>query len=188
MGDRYFRVDVSFFHKNTCHALMQKLGPGGPLTFLALLARAKDGHTPGTFSYASDAIGWEKLGLEPDDVGFTLDEFFHATGRLKQTSRRRHGRVWNVSITRYERWQQESERYEAAVRKSRSRGKTTRDKAVTAPGHDRDATMDLDLGSSSTPLPPILNGHQEDPKPTVEENLERLNSLRQTIGLEVPAE
>lgn len=163
MAERYFRVDVSFFHKRTCQTLMRKLGPGGPLTFLALVARAKDGSTPGVFTYASEAIAWEKLGLDPNDVGFTLDQFLDATGRLKQTSRTRVGRLTNVKLTRYELWQKDSERYEGAVRKSRSRQQNTRDMAVTPLGTRPGQERYLGSRTSSTPKPP-LNGTQNCPE------------------------
>lgn len=186
MADRYFRVDVSFFHKRTCRTLMEKLGPGGPLTFLALVARAKDSNPPGTFTYPTEAIAWEKLGLDPDDVGFTLDEFLDLTGRIKQSSRTRVGRLTNVKLTQYERWQKESKRYEAAVRKSRSRAQTTRDTQVTPVGQASDTYRDLGSSTRSTPKPP-LNGNPEEPKATPEENLAHLRQLATQIGIEVPA-
>lgn len=186
MADRYFRVDVSFFHKNTCRVLLEKLGVGGPLAYLSLCARAKDSTIPGTFIYSSDAVAWEKLGLDPIDVGFTLDEFFTVTGRIKQTSRTRVGRQIHVKLTQYERWQKDSKRYESAVRKSRSRREKTRDNDVTGAGHTSDSRRDLDLDLDLPPNPP-LNGSETDQPERDPQAAERLQQMAAKIGIDVAA-
>lgn len=160
MADRYFRVDVSFFHKRTCQTLIEKLGPWAPLVFLSLVARCKDSGVPGTFIYPSEAVAWEKLGFEGHDPGFTLDELLDVTGKLKQTSRTRVGRLMHVKLSHYERWQKDSKTYEARVRKSRSRAQSKRDTDVTGAGQARDTSVTKSVSSSSsisTPLPP-MNG------------------------------
>ena len=162
MASRYFRVDVDFFHKRTCRTLASELGPWAPIVFLSLIARAKDGPVPGTFSYFSEAVALEKLGVEYADLGFTLDGFFKVTGRLKQTSRRRNGLVWDVCLTRYADWQKDSRRYEEAVRKSSKRRETAADtqrtQRGTRSGHNRGSSS----SSISTPYP---NGKSKTPRP-----------------------
>lgn len=134
MAQRYARIDVDFLHKNTARKLTDKLGPLAPLVFIALILRAKDGTEPGTFTYSSEAVAWEKLGLDGHLFPFTLDDFFRETGLVKQTSRRRIGVVWNVRLTRYADWQKDSRRYEAAVKKASTRAHSTGDTNGTQPG------------------------------------------------------
>ncbi len=158
MAQRFARVDVDFPHKRTANALMQKFGPGGPLVFLYLILRSKDGVVPGTFTYSSEAVGWEKLGLDGVDMPFTLDEFFRFTGRLKQTSRTPVGRQTNVQLTRYADWQKDAKRYEEAAKKARTRGKTTGDTRGTRPGTRQGRKRGPSSTSISTPKPPSRNG------------------------------
>lgn len=157
MAQRYARIDVDFFHKNTAAKIRERLGRDGQLVFLALILRAKDGSPAGTFSYSTEAVGWEKLGFGNETMPFTLDEFFTVLGQLKQSSRRRHGLVWDVSITRYGDWQKESRRYEEAVRKASKRAHSPADKqrtqGGTASGHARGTRS----RSRSTPIPPSRN-------------------------------
>lgn len=150
MAARYFRVDVDFFHKNTCHKLLTELGPWAPLVFLSLIARAKDGLEPGIFVYSSDALAWEKLGFDGHEIPFTLDAFFKVTGRLKQTSRTPVGRAVHVTLTRYGDWQKDAQRYEDAVKKSRKRSDSTGDTKGTRKGRRRGPSS----SSITTPLPP----------------------------------
>ncbi len=131
---RYARLDVQFPFKRTANKLLDELGPYGPLVFIYLILAAKDGSPPGSFSYPNDAVGWQKLGLDGREIPFTLDEFFGALGRMKQSSRRRNGRVWNAYLTRYGEWQKESRRYEEAVRKSSKRRETAADTERTPQG------------------------------------------------------
>lgn len=158
MAQRYARIDVDFMHKRTANTLLEKFGPAGPLVFLALILRAKDGSPPGTFTYPTEALGWDRLGLPDLDVGFTLDEFFTATGRIKQTSRRRNGRVWNVYLTRYADWQKDAKRYEEATKKARTRAHSTGDTNGTQPGTTKGQKGRPRSRSRSTPLPPRKNG------------------------------
>ena len=154
MARRYARIDVDFLHKRTARTLLDKLGPCGPLVFVALILKAKDGATPGTFTYTSEESAWEKLGLEGVDVGFTLDEFLKVTGRLKQTSRTPVGRLMNVKLTRYEEWQKDSRRYEEATRKSSKRKESTADTKRTQHGTSSGRNRGPRSRATSTPLPP----------------------------------
>lgn len=155
MAHRYARIDVDFFHKTTARKLHQELGLAGQLVFIALILRAKDGIEPGVFVYRSEAVGWEKLGFDPEAMPFTLDAFFTVTGRLRQTSRRRVGDVWNVRVTRYGEWQKDSRRYETAVKKARSRGNSTVDTKVTPQGTPGGHKGGPRSRSRSTPIPPL---------------------------------
>lgn len=159
MAQRYARIDVDFFHKNTARKLQTELGLAGPLVFLSLILRAKDGIEPGVFVYRSEAVGWEKLGFDPEAMPFTLDTFFTTTGRLRQTSRKRLGDIWNVKLSHYGEWQQESRKYEAAVKKSRTRHKSTGDTNGTAQGTQEGRNGGTRSRSTSTPKPPV-NGKQ----------------------------
>lgn len=154
MAQRYFRVDVDFFHKTTCHKLLAELGPWGPLVFLSMIARAKDGIEPGVFAYQSEAVAWEKLGFDGHDIPFTLDEFLRLTGRMKQTAKTRVGRTMNVKISRYGDWQKDAERYEAAIRNARKRGQTPRNSTVTQGGTAPYRKGGPSSTSISTPKPP----------------------------------
>lgn len=165
MAARYFRVDVDFFHKNTCHKLLTELGPWGPLTFLSLISRAKDGIEPGIFAYQSEAVAWEKLGFDGEEIPFTLDAFFKVTGRIKQTSKTRVGRTTNVKITRYGDWQKDAERYEAAVKKSRTRHTSTGDTTVTQQGTSKGHKGGPSSTSITTPKPPLENQNGKTPHP-----------------------
>lgn len=154
MADRYYHVDVSFMHKTTCAKLREELGREAPLVFLALCAQAKISNPPGTFTYENDALGWERLGFTGWQPDFTLDEFFTVTGRIKQTSRRRHGLVWNVSLTRYGRWQKDGKRQIERERKSRYRAHSARDTGGTPDGTDTGHIAGRRTRPRSIPLPP----------------------------------
>lgn len=118
---RYYRVDVDFWHKRTCHALLQEFGPWGPCVWLALIAEAKKGSIPGRVIVTSMEALQERLGLLGYDLGFDLDAFFRATGRLKQTSRTPVGRLTHIVLTRYGDWQRDWKRAEDRERKNTSK-------------------------------------------------------------------
>lgn len=158
MAQRYARVDVEFMHKRTARKLLDELGLGGPLVFLALILKAKDGAVPGVFTYTSEAAAWEKLGLEGVEVGFTLDEFLKVTGRLKQTSRTPVGRLMNVQLTRYADWQKDAKRYEEAVKKARTRAHSTGDTNGTPQGTPKGRKGGPRSRPRSIPLTPREEG------------------------------
>lgn len=154
MAQRYARIDVDFAHKRTARRLTEELGIVAPYVFITLILRAKDGIEPGTFVYRSEAVGWEKLGFDPEAMPFTLDEFFTVTGRLRQTSRKRLGDIWNVKLTQYGEWQKDSKRYEEAAKKSRTRGKSAGDTNGTQQGTRAGHKGGPRTRSRSTPKPP----------------------------------
>lgn len=188
MPKRYARLDVDFFHKRTARALRDRFGVAGPALFVALILRAKDGSPPGTFTYTTDAVAWEKLGFDGVDLGFTLDDFFTMLGRLKQSSRRRVGPVTNVYLTRYADWQKDSRRYEEAVRKSSKRRETTADTKRTQHGTRSGHKVGPRSRTTSTPLPPIEKNGQTYPcticgasqrtKAELEDHLEYVHEIR----------
>lgn len=165
MAQRYARLDVDFLHKRTAKKLLHELGLGGPLVFVALILKAKDGATPGTFTYTSEASAWEKLGLEDADVGFTLDEFLKVTGRLKQTSRTPVGRLMNVKLTHYGDWQKDSRRHEEAVRKASKRLESAADTERTQRGTRSGRKVGPRSRPTTTPQTPHTKNGQTYPCP-----------------------
>ncbi len=105
----------------------------------------------GTFTYASEAEAWSKIGATP--VGFTLDEFLTVLGRRKQTSRRTHGRLTYLSITNWGRWNAIHKRRRDAAAKSAARSEQG-----DGDPSDTSRTTSEDLSDTSrTPL-----GHPSD--------------------------
>jgi hypothetical protein len=110
---RWFAVDVLVAHSNTGTRIQEEFGPAGLAVWVCLLAAGKRSPVEGRVSFTSESEAWQILGiLEPDRLGFTLEEFLDTLGRLKQTRRTpkktdgtRRGRVTNVEITRWGRWQ-----------------------------------------------------------------------------------
>lgn len=154
MAHRYARIDVDFLHKRTAKKLRDEFGLAGPLVFLALILKAKDGAVPGTFTYASEASAWEKLGLEDCQPEFTFERFLSITGRLKQTSRTPVGRLINVKLTNYGQWQKDARRYEEATKKARTRAKSVGDTQGTSQGTRAGHKGGPSSRATSTPKPP----------------------------------
>lgn len=156
MADRYFHLDVAFMHKRTFDKLYDAFGHAGQLAFVALCAQAKTSPSPGTFTYENEAAGWAKLGFEGRTPEFTLDEFFTVTGRLKQTSRTARGRLTDVKITQYGRWQKDARRHTERERKARYRAQNTRDTQGDTYGTAEGTNTGQRTRSRTrtTPLPP----------------------------------
>lgn len=134
--DQYVPIDSMIAFKRTGEALLEKWGIEGLGAWMLLLAAAKREPVQGTFTYASDAEAWSKIGATP--VGFTLDEFLTVLGRRKQTSRRAHGRLTYLSITNWGRWNALYKRRRDAAQKSRKRGESDADIEATEDGQARD--------------------------------------------------
>jgi hypothetical protein len=160
MPDRYFFVDLDFFHKRTCARLLDDLGPYGPLAWLSLVAEAKRSRIPGTVIVTSEPDFWLQLGLAGHDLGFTMNDFLTLTGRLKHTSRTPVGRLTHITLTRYEDWQKDQRRFAERIKKRRTRAQNEGDidgtGQGTTPGHDTDADGDLELELElvNPPYPP----------------------------------
>lgn len=165
MADRFFQMDVQFMHKRTTNALHDKFGWAGVVTWISLLAAAKTSSQPGTFIYENEAIGWAKLGFDGRTPDFALEDFFRATGHLKQTRKTRSGDIQHVEITQYGRWQNDRKRYLAAARQARHRAKNREDSSVTVgvtPSVTDNAPISISK-SISTPKPPSKDGKPPEP-------------------------
>lgn len=99
---RWIPLSTEFPHDRTGTRLQEEFGPAGLACWVALLTAAKRAHVQGTFSYTSEEGAWQELGIY--GAPFSLDAFLDATGRLKQTRRRRRGGVVDVQITAWEEW------------------------------------------------------------------------------------
>ncbi len=154
MTDRYCHQDIDFFHKKTCATLMAKLGPFGVLAFLSLCTEAKRSRIPGVVIVASEPDFWKQLGLYGEPLDFTMDEFLKATGRIKQTSRRRVGRLSHVVLTNYGRWQNDYRRENERERKSRKRQEYGTDNGRTSSGRQSGQKADREGDRERTPLTP----------------------------------
>lgn len=85
--------------------LLDEFGIAGIGVWISLWTAAKRARVQGTVVLGSTELeAWSVLGLEAvsDTFEFTLDEFLRATGQLKQTRKRRRGRIIYVELTRYE--------------------------------------------------------------------------------------
>lgn len=134
--DQYVPLDSQIAFKRTGEALLKKWDMEGLCAWMLLLAAAKREPVQGTFTFASDAEAWSKIGAQP--VGFTLDEFLTFLGRRKQTSRRRHGRLTYLEITNWGRWNAIFKRRRDAAQKSRKRGDPEPDIEATENGQASD--------------------------------------------------
>jgi hypothetical protein len=126
---RYVPLSVYFGHDETSQHLKKAFGRAGLTVWACLLAAAKRSNTrEGVFSYVTEAEGWRDLGLGyPDTPDFTLDEFFRATGRIKQTRKTAQGDVKHIELTRWADWNTAWKRESGAEQKSRKRAENTAD-------------------------------------------------------------
>lgn len=131
MSDRYFHLDVNFMFKNTGRRLLHEFGSDGLLTWIAMLAQAKNGRPPGTIEYPTDEHFWAQIGFNGTRPSFTLDEFLKVTGQLKQTRKTPVGHMKHIEITQYGRWQKDKQRQQNAERQRRYRAKNKEEASVT---------------------------------------------------------
>jgi hypothetical protein len=89
--------------------------------WLSLVAEAKRSSIPGTIRYTSSEALQETLGFITYELPFTLDEFLDFTGQLKQTAKRREGRLKDVTLTHYQTWQGDWKRDSDRQRQNRWR-------------------------------------------------------------------
>ena len=88
-----------------------------------MLTAAKRGHVQGTFSYTTEAEAWASLGIT--DPPFELDTFLRVTGHLKQTRKRRRGRITDVQITAWKDWNNTANSEVTRERNARSKRMNT---------------------------------------------------------------
>lgn len=129
---QYAPLGVRFAHGKTGTALLTELGHSGLLAWVGMIAAAKRSPVQGTVEFVSDEDAWYQFGvLEPEPPAFTVDQLLDVLGRLKQTRRRRSGRVQYVTLTRFEDWNQDVDRELAAERMSRKRAEIARNNGRT---------------------------------------------------------
>lgn len=133
---RYVPVDVYIASRPFGVKLCEKWGMEGLCTWMLLLAAAKREHPQGTFTYASEAEAWTKLGAQA--LSFTFDEFVTFCGRSRQTKRTCSGRVSYIVLRGWEQWNKEWNTQLNSEQKSRKRGTFTPDIPRTDSGHDSD--------------------------------------------------
>ena len=189
MADRFFHVDVQFGHKRTCERLLDRFGHAGPLVFLLVLAEAKKSNPAGTFTYESEEGAWRTLGLMSHRPDFTIDEFFTVLGQYKQTRKTRSGRITNVILTQWGRWQKDWERERVRKTMRRKRAVSDRNNGVTMPSQRSNTCGTETEIEIETPLPPSVTDQDQDLNtvPT-EENLRAVRELAAQIGLKINAD
>jgi hypothetical protein len=151
--DIYVPLSVRFHTGRTGTALRKRFGRDGAFVWACYLTACKLNQPAGEISYASEAEGWARLGLDDDPPDFTLSDFFAATGKLRKTKKQRSGKVTYVICTVWERWTKAQKQEAERERKARIRAKSKRDikrtrsgqgvghradKPRTASGHERD--------------------------------------------------
>jgi hypothetical protein len=151
---RYVPLSVDFATGNTGTRILGRFGHAGLLTWVAFLAACKRSTPEGTFRYGAEADGWRQLGLDhPEPPGFTLDAFFTYTGQLKQTRRRRTGRLCDVKVTRWGEWnkpwrrQREDEQdvTETPANEQEIQPESNRDTTEMQTESNRDTRSEVDL-------------------------------------------
>ena len=135
---RYVPLGLHFAHGNTGTTLMAKLGAKGLLVWVCLIAAAKRGGVQGQYIHVSDQETWTNFGLQADPPEFTFESFLTVTGRLKQTSRTRHGRLLYVTLTRWPEWNKEWKRDQDATQKASKRDESNTDIPATDERHNGD--------------------------------------------------
>jgi hypothetical protein len=98
----YVPLDSFVAFKRTGQTLKDRWGMEGLCTWMLYLAACKRDITPGVFTYSSEEEAWTKLGARA--FLFTIEEFFSATGRLRQTRRRRSGSITYVECRQWSEW------------------------------------------------------------------------------------
>lgn len=135
---RYVPLGLHFAHGKTGATILAKHGNVGLLVWVCLIAAAKRSTVQGQYIHVSDAETWTNFGLSADPPNFTFESFLTTTGRIKQTSRTRHGQLLYVTLTRWRDWNDEWRRESEATQKARKRAETNPDTMPTEPGHDAD--------------------------------------------------
>lgn len=152
-------LSVNIATGKTGTALLKAFGAEGIAVWVCFLAACKRNRPPGRIVFASDTEAWITLGLLDVDNSvdarpkFTITDFFKVTGRLKQTRRRRVGRMLDVSCTHFGDWnktiQTEYERERKARLREESARDTTGTSLGTSPGQNRDLELELERDKSS---------------------------------------
>jgi len=148
---QWLPLSSEFPFDKTGTRLQEELGIAGPLVWVYLLTAAKRSDIQGWFTYTTDDEAWRNLGVaNPAAVGFTLDDFFTLTGRLKKTARRRRGRITDVRITAWEEWNNTPRTGSGRTEKSKSAPLFVRHPTEKpAPEADEERAYDSDSDNDS---------------------------------------
>lgn len=169
---RWITWDVHFLDGPTGSAIYERFGFAGVALFAGFLSACKRNSVQGQFAYGSDADGLAQMGYPGAELvdgtgsAFTLDDYWTLTGRLKQTSRRRRGRVTYVTSTNWAKWQQNYGTRKGDEEKGRSGAGNTDEKPDASSqdatellaldpdsDHDPDKDRDNDRSSAAEPEP-----------------------------------
>lgn len=101
---RFVPLSVHFAHGETGTTLLREFGTDGLLVWVCLIAAAKRSPDQGTYLHITDAETWATFGIASCPPSFTFEDFLLTTGKLRQTSKRRSGRILYVSLTRWDEW------------------------------------------------------------------------------------
>jgi hypothetical protein len=143
----WIAVSVNVAHSTTGTRLQKELGPAALGAWVGLLAACKRSPIEGRISFTSEAEAWQIIGiLEPERLGFTLEDLLKTLGTQKQTKRTRRGRVTNVEVTHWEQWQ-----------RPRS-GQGNRDEKQSESEPDPPPDQDQDQDQDIDPYPDRLEG------------------------------
>jgi hypothetical protein len=164
--------------------LQAEFGSAGVAVWPCVVAAAKRNINEGTFSFTTEEEAWQTLGLEP--AGFSLEEFFRLTGALKETRRRRRGRVTDVQLRRWEELQQTLSRSLEAERKARSRANSKRDNTGTDSDSDSDSDSSLSPNGPTEKQLAYLSdlGHQGPRPRSAREASQLISELRKPADTE----
>lgn len=147
-------------------ALQSKFGAGGLGLWASLLTAAKRAFVQGVIEYGSDDEFFRLVGIDPTDLGFTLDEFLKVTGDHKQTRRRHRGRIKQIVLTHWEDLNQWPRTGSARRGNPKSGGESTRQ--IRA----RSAPMTVTETETETPT------HRNDDSLYIEEARRQVQKLR----------
>lgn len=115
-------VAVDFHRGRTGSRLHDRFGHDGLLVWVCYLLACKTNWVQGELDYYDEADGWARLGLNPAEFSFTLEEFFAYTGDLHLTARRRRGDVITTSCRPWNEWNTSVKRAQNAEWAARQRG------------------------------------------------------------------
>ena len=137
-------------HNSLGERLLEEFGPNALAVFPAFVTACKRNYPQGEFQYVSDAEAWGQLGFGPEQpFGFTLEEFFKVTGRMKETRLRRHGRTTIVEWTRFAEFNNEPRTGSGRKQIPRSDVSSTAPEPRQNRAYDSDIDIDIERDTDS---------------------------------------
>lgn len=169
---RWVAVDVMANMSTTGQTLYDEFGGKGLLVWLSLIQLAKRSPREGVVTFVSDDDLFMQLGLpglllvDERGVEWDLESLWRRLGQLKQTRRRRLGRVLEITLTNWAVWQDMTRRGIKAEQKARSRDRNRGDNTEPIEGT---------YGDDTTPItPPDLDlDHDKTSTSTADDEIER---------------